>query len=42
MVLWLGGPQAAMLTCLAAVGVAFLAGEGVEWALRLIRRGASA
>jgi H+/Cl- antiporter ClcA len=34
MVLWLGGPRPAMLTCLATVGVAYLAGELVEWTLR--------
>jgi H+/Cl- antiporter ClcA len=37
MVLWLGGPHQAMLTCLATVGVAFLAGTATESMLGKLR-----
>jgi H+/Cl- antiporter ClcA len=39
MVLWLGGPHRAMLTCLATVVVAFLAGTAAEAMLHRLREG---
>jgi H+/Cl- antiporter ClcA len=38
MVLWLGGPPAAMLTCLATVAVAYFAGTGAEATLERLKR----
>jgi H+/Cl- antiporter ClcA len=38
MVLGYGGPRLATLTCLATVGVAFLAGEAVDWLLDRFKR----